>query len=75
MTGIVRSEGEAEMGRKVIILEKSKKKKGDGRERGRAKAEEVRVGRKQGKIDIYQIVPLLKYKPWTSAMKEKYKWL
>ena len=27
MTGIVRSEGEAEMGRKVIILEKSKKKR------------------------------------------------
>ena len=30
MTGIVRSEGEAEMGRKVIILEKSKKRRWEG---------------------------------------------
>ena len=47
MTGIVRSEGEAGTGRKVIIMKKVKK--GDRRERGRAKVEEVRVGRKQGK--------------------------
>ena len=47
MTGIVRSEGEAGTGRKVIIMKKAKK--GDRRKRGRAKVEEVRVGRKQGK--------------------------